>query len=108
MDRHTQVTMGMVDMVAGWFYLNKTTKRFQYLRVHGHGCESSVDVFVECVGRVACEQLGWVELVFAAELLRREAIMLPYFVQVRLGGNHHTWCLAVYEVLLPNTTSVQR
>lgn len=75
-----------------------------YSRIHGHGGESGVDVFVQCVIRVAREQLGRVELVLTAELLRREAVMLPYFVQVRLGCNHHTGRLAVYEVLLPKTT----
>lgn len=43
------------------------------------------------------------ELVFPAEVMRRQAVVLPHLVQVRLGGYHHTRRLAVYEVLLPNT-----
>lgn len=41
------------------------------------------------------------ELVFPAEVMRRQAVVLPHLVQVRLGGYHHTRRLAVYEVLLP-------
>lgn len=100
--------MGMVDIVSGLRRCKGLTswdhKAVYYSRIHGHRGESGVDVFVECVGRVARERLGWVELVLTAELLRREAIVLPYIVQVRLGGNHHTWRLAVYEVLLRNKT----
>lgn len=50
--------------------LDETTTRFYYSRIHGHGGESSVDLFVGCVGHVACERLGWVELVFTTELVR--------------------------------------
>lgn len=38
-----------------------------------------------------------------AELMRGEAVVLPYFVQIWLSSNHHTWRLAIYKVLLPNT-----
>lgn len=41
---------------------------------------------------------------FAAEFQRRKAVVLPYFVQVRLGCDHHTRDFAVHEVLLPNTS----
>lgn len=37
----------------------------------------------------------------SAELLRREAVVLARFVQVRLGGDDHARRLAVQEVLLP-------
>lgn len=75
----------------------------KYSRVHGHGGESGVQVFVRSLSRVARELLRWVELVLAAELVRRQAVVLPYLVQVRLGSDHHTRRLAVDEVLLPKT-----
>lgn len=43
------------------------------------------------------------ELVLAAELLRRQAVVLPHLVQVRLGRDQHARRLAVHEVLLPST-----
>lgn len=72
----------------------------RYSRIHGHGGESRVDVLAGRVGRVACERLGWVELVLATELVWRQAVVLPYFVQVGLGSNQHARRLAVDEVLL--------
>lgn len=74
-----------------------------YSRVHGHGGEPGVEVFAGRLARVAREQLRRVELVLAAELLRRQAVVLPHLVQVRLGRDQHARRLAVHEVLLPST-----
>lgn len=71
-----------------------------YSRVHGHGGEFGVEVFVGGIHRVAGPGLGRVQLVLAAEVQRGQTVVLARLVQVRLGGDHHARRLAVHEVLL--------
>lgn len=83
--------------------LGSLARTAEHSRVHGHGGEPGVEVFAGRLARVAREQLRRVELVLAAELLRRQAVVLPHLVQVRLGRDQHARRLAVHEVLLPST-----
>ena len=75
-----------------------------YSRVHGHGGEFGVDVFAGRIVCVAGERLWRVQPVLAAEVQRGEGALLPHLVQVGLGSDEHTRCLAVHEVALQQNT----
>lgn len=71
-----------------------------YLRVHSHSGKFDVDVSAGCCCSVTGEGLGRWHLVPPTELQRTAAIHLFDLWQVRLRCYHHTWSLAVHEVLL--------
>lgn len=71
-----------------------------YLRVHGHGGKFGVDVFAGHCCSVTGEGLGRGHLVLPAEVQRSAAVNLFDLRQVGLRCYHHTWNLAVHEVLL--------
>lgn len=71
-----------------------------YLRIHGHCGEFCVDVSAGCCCTVTAEGLWRWHLVPPAKLQRTAAILLFDLRQVWLCRYHHTWSLAVHEVLL--------
>lgn len=76
------------------------------MRVHGHSGKFGVDVSAGCSCGVTGEGLWRRHLVPPAELQGTAAIHLFDLRQVRLCCYHHTWSLAVHEVLLEDFGAV--